>query len=613
MITENKKRYLVILSVYIISCILPAAGCGGYSPPAEKENIPVMYRDSSLPVNERVDNLLSLMTIEEKAGQMLQVDRFQIADIGEISQYMVGSVLNGGSSNPIPNTPEGWLNMYNKVQEEAMKTRLSIPVLYGIDAVHGNGRTPGAVVFPHNIGLGSAGSEELAELAGLITAEETRAVGVHWTFAPCIAVPQDIRWGRTYEGFSEDPETVSRLGAAVIRGMQMYGLSDLSSVAACAKHYVADGGTEGGKDQGNSVMDEQELRDIHLYPYKAAIEQGAATIMASFSSWNGEKVHGSGYLLTDVLRDELGFEGLIVSDWAAVKQLPGDLDDQLEKAINAGIDLLMLPNMPSYYFSTILDLVEEDRIDESRIDEAVSRILKLKFELGLFENPFADPGRLSVIGSDEHREAARQAVRESLVVLKNEGEVLPVDKEDAVIALAGTKADNVGVQCGGWTLIWQGKSGDIKGGTSILDAFSSSIGSEERLIFSEDGNLEEKPDIIVAVVGENPYAEGKGDNSSPGISSGEAGMLERLYEYDVPVVVIVLSGRPLLMTEHIDKSDAVIAAWLPGTEGDGIADIVFGDYSPSGRLSFSWPKDQSFFTERNDSNTLFPLGFGLSW
>ncbi len=603
----------VILSVLIFTVILLISGCSGSSPEIDKENVPGLYMDSSLPVSERVESLLSLMTLEEKVGQMLQVDRFQISYIGEISENLVGSVLNGGNSNPVPNTPQGWLKMYNEVQEEAMKTRLAIPVLYGIDAVHGNGRTPGAVVFPHNIGLGAAGSEELAELAGRITAVETRATGVHWTFAPCIAVPQDIRWGRTYEGFSEDPETVSRLGQAMIRGMQMNGLSDFSSIAACAKHYAADGGTEGGTDQGNSVMNEQELRDIHLYPYKAAIEQGVATIMASYSSWNGQKLHGSEYLLKEVLRNELGFEGLLVSDWGAVRQLPGDLDDQLGKSINAGIDLLMLPSMPSYYLSTILDLVQEGRIEESRINEAVSRILKLKFELGLFENPFADPEMLSVIGSDEHREAARRAVRESLVVLKNFAGVLPLDNGDSVIALAGPKADNTGVQCGGWTLIWQGKSGDIKGGTSIFDAFRQRIKSDDRLIFSEDGKLTGKADVIVAVVGENPYAEGKGDSKNPGISEKEAEMLESLYKYDVPVIVIVLSGRPVLMTEQIEKADAVIAAWLPGTEAQGIADVIFGDYGPAGKLSYSWPKDESFFTEREDSNTLFPFGYGLTW
>lgn len=610
---SSKNKIKIIPSAFICAVIIFISGCSGSSRGVDDSGIPKLYTDSSLPVNERVENLLSLMTIEEKVGQMLQVDRFQISRIGEISENLVGSVLNGGSSNPVPNTLRGWLDMYNEVQEEAMKTRLAIPVLYGIDAVHGNGRTPGAVVFPHNIGLGAAGSEELAELAGRITAAETRATGIHWTFAPCIAVPQDIRWGRTYEGFSEDPVTVSRLGQAMIRGLQMNGLSGSSSIAACAKHYVADGGTKGGQDQGNSVMNEQELRDVHLYPYKAAVEQGVAAIMASFSSWNGQKIHSSQYLLKEVLRDELGFEGLLVSDWGAVRQLPGELDDQLEKSINAGIDLLMLPDFPSNYLMAILGLVQEGRIEESRINEAVSRILKLKFELGLFENPFAGPEKLSVVGSDEHREAARRAVRESLVVLKNSDGVLPLDDRNTVIALAGPKADNTGVQCGGWTLIWQGTSGDIKGGTSIFDAFSQRVKSDDRLIFSEDGNLTGEADVIVAVVGENPYAEGKGDSKRPGISEKETEMLESLYRYDVPVIVIVLSGRPLLMTEQIEKADAAVAAWLPGTEARGIADIIFGDYSPTGKLSFAWPADESFFTERKDSNTLFPSGYGLTW
>ncbi|MBN1649622.1 MAG: glycoside hydrolase family 3 C-terminal domain-containing protein [Spirochaetales bacterium] len=583
-------------------------GCAG-KPAGPSQN--AIYLDASRPVSERVDDLLARMTPEEKIGQMLQVDRYEITGIDLISKYMLGSVLNGGGSNPKPNTPEGWADMYDQVQQEAMKTRLQIPVLYGIDAVHGNGRIPGAVVFPHNIGLGAAHNPGLAGQIGRITAIETRAAGVHWTFAPCIAVPRDIRWGRTYEGFSEDPDIVSSLGAATIRGIQGQNLAQSDAILACAKHFVGDGGTSDGHDQGNTELDESELRRIHLRPYIDAIAAGAGSIMASFSSWNGQKMHGNSYLLETVLRDELGFKGVLVSDWAAVTQLPGSYPERLQNAINAGVDLIMLPAMPDTNFATILELVRTGKISKKRIDVAVKRILEIKFRLGLFENRFADRSRLGQIGTAEHRETARQAVRESAVLLKN-NDILPLSRDGMRILVAGEKADDIGAQCGGWTLTWQGVRGEVPGGTSVLGALEAMAGSSE-IVYAKDGKSTGKFDVIVAVAGEQPYAEGRGDSREPSLSGPEKRMIAELKEMDIPLVLIVLSGRPLLITDQIELCDSVLAAWLPGTEAAGLADIIFGAYAPTAKLSFTWPASKDFFSERNDRTTLYPLGYGLTY
>jgi beta-glucosidase len=427
------------------------------------------YLDPNLPIDERVEDLLARMSLDEKVGQMTQVDRSALTNIDHIKDYYLGSILSGGGSVPESNTPAGWADMYDQYQQKALETELKIPLIYGVDAVHGHNNLLNAVIFPHNIGLGCTRSEELVEEAARITAIEVAATGIDWNFGPCVAVPRDERWGRTYEGFSESPELTAQLGEAAIRGYQGDTLSENISILACAKHFIGDGGTTGGDDQGNTEIDESTLREIHLPPYISAVENGVGSIMASFSSWNGDKVHGSKYLLTDLLKNELGFDGLLVSDWAAIDQLPGDYSSDVAAAINAGIDMVMVPYDYTTFISTLKFQVTLENISIDRIDDAVRRILKAKFELGLFEQPLTDRSLFNLVGSEEHREVARQAVRESLVLLKKKDSILPLPESGTKILVAGEHADNLGYQCGGWTIEWQGKSGDLTEGTTLLE------------------------------------------------------------------------------------------------------------------------------------------------
>ena len=581
---KSVKKFLV---PFLISLILITSACNGSQVKKEKEDIRLyLYMDYSKPVSERVEDLLSRMTLNE------------------ISELNLGSILHGGSTNPSPNKPEGWLQLYNEAQEYALKTRLQIPLLYGIDAVHGNARTEGAVIFPHNIGLGAGNNPDLVEEIGRITAAETRATGVHWTFSPCIAVPQDFRWGRMYEGFSEDSDITSSLGAALIKGLQGENLSDNSSIAACAKHYAGDGGTTGGTDRGNTQMTEEEFRQVHLAPYIAAVDQGVKTIMASFNSFNGVKMHGSSYWLTDVLKNELGFKGVLVSDWEGIRHLPASSEMQFVLAVNAGIDLIMLPDYAEWSFNTLKAQVEKALIPMERIDDAVRRILTLKFELGLFENPLMTSDNLKVIGSAEHRKTARQAVSESLVLLKNEKDFFPLNKDGLTIALVGNKAADSGALCGGWTLVWQGRNGSIPGGTSLLDAFKAAVGSTE-IIYSPDGKNINGADIIIAAIGEDPYAEFKGDNPSPAVSQKDKTLINELAALDIPLAVILISGRPLLLNGINEDIDALAAVWLPGTEAQGITDVLFGDIKPSGKLPVTWPSKAD-----SKQDPLFDFGYG---
>lgn len=590
------------LKVSLVFFLVFAACKGNDTPPDD-------YKNPNLDIPDRVENLLSQMTIQEKIGQMTQVERSQI-QITTIKDNVLGSILNGGGSSP-GDSPEDWADMYDQFQEQALATRLGIPIIYGTDAVHGHNNVKGATIFPHNIGLGCTRNPDLVKEVYKITALEVAATGIDWTFAPAIPVARDERWGRTYESFGETSELAEIMGAAAIEGLQF---STGENIAACAKHFIGDGGTNEGHDQGNTILSETDLRAIHLPGYIEAVDQGVYTVMASYSSWNGTKVHGSEYLLTTVLKQELGFTGFVISDWAAVDQLPGTYADQVERAINAGVDMVMVPYDYQKFISTMLDLVGDGDISVERIDDAVSRILTVKFKLGLFEEPFTDRDLLSEIGKDSHREIARQAVRESLVLLKNENSVLPISKTASKVLLAGKNADNLGHQMGGWSIFWQGGSGDITDGTTILEGIREVSSGEVN--FQLNGNGASGSDVAIAVIGETPYAEGAGDKSDLSLSGSDIDLVKSLKSQGVPVVVIVISGRPLILEPILNDADAIIAAWLPGSEGIGLADVLFGDYNPTGKLSITWPRSNAQLPINfgdTDYDPLFEYGFGLSY
>jgi beta-glucosidase len=574
-----------------------------------------LYLDSTATVEERVEDLLSRMTIEEKVGQMIQGERRSSNILNDISTYYLGSVLSGGGSSPSPNTPESWADMYDSFQGSAMSTRLGIPIIYGTDAVHGHNNAYGAVIFPHNIGLGCTRDSILAEETGKITAMEVSATGLNWTFGPCIAVARNERWGRTYESFGETPELAEMIGSAVVRGLQGDTIALNSSIVACAKHYVADGGTTNGTDRGNAEIDEETLRAIHLPGYIKAIDNNVGSVMISYSSWNGFRCHGNAYLIDTVLKQELGFEGFVVSDWEGIEQLGGSYADNIETAINAGIDMAMTPFNYIEFHNTLIDLVEQGNVDTSRINDAVRRILRIKFKMGLFERPYADRSLLDSIGTEAHREVAREAVRKSLVLLKKKDGILPISKENINIFLAGEHADNLGYQCGGWTIYWTGGSGDITLGTTIWEAIQDAAPSAD-FTYSRDGtSIDTSADIAVVTIGETPYAEMYGDRYDLSLPVSQINLIRNIKNAGLPVIVILISGRPLIIESIIPYSDAIIAAWLPGTEGNGITDVLFGDYNPSGLLSHSWPAEmENIPINFGDAiyEPLFEYGYGIT-
>jgi beta-glucosidase len=574
----------------------------------------------SAAVEPRVETLLAQMTLDEKIGQMTQVDVNALQEHADIQKYFLGSLLNGGGGGPKNNVPQNWVQVVNEYQSWALKTRLKIPLIYGVDAVHGHNNVDGAVIFPHNIGLGATHNPALVEQAEHITALEVAGTGIRWAFAPCIAVAQNERWGRTYESFGDSPALVSELGAAAVRGFQGKKLSDSTSVLACAKHFIGDGGTLDGVDQGNDVCDEATIRKLYLPPYQAAIQVGVGSIMVSYNSWNGKKMHANKYLLTDVLKGELGFKGFLISDWAAIDQISPDYKTDVETSINAGLDMIMIPKgpgQPNNYVEFIQDLkqlVAEKRVSMTRIDDAVRRILRIKFEMGSFENPYTDPSLTAAIGSAEHRAVARECVRQSLVQLKNDNHALPLSKTLKHLVVVGVAADDIGIQCGGWTISWQGQPGNIiHGGTTILTAIRNTVASGTEVTFSPDGSNVKGADAVVVVVGEMPYAETRGDRSDLRLSPVDVALVEKAKSSGAPVVTLLLSGRPLILGTALDASDAFIAAWLPGTEGQGIADVLFGDYKPTGNLSRPWPRDNdglaTQIVQPSASAPLFPRGF----
>ena len=575
-----------------------------------------LYLDSTATVDQRVEDLFNRMTLDEKIGQMIQVDQEAVnTKLKDVSTYFMGSVLSGGNSKPPSNTLTAWANLYDSLQTYALKSRLKIPIIYGIDAVHGNNDVYGSTLFPHNIGLGCSRDSALVAHAARITAVEVAAIGIAWKFAPCIAVPQDERWGRTYEGFGETPELAQLLGSAAVAGFQGDALNGNTSIVACSKHFLGDGGTLNGVDQGNTVLDEATLRKIHLPGYINSVNANVGTIMASYSSINGLKMHANKYWLTDVLKTELGFKGFIISDWAGVDQVNGDYTQAVKLAVNAGIDMVMLPYRYNDFAIAMKNLVNSGDIPQSRVDDAVKRILRIKFMKGLFEHPFANRSLFSKVGSAEHRLVAREAVRKSLVLLKKKDDVLPLPKTNTRILVAGSHADDIGLQNGGWTVTWQGGAGKTTIGTTILQGMKK-VAPTAQIDYSVTGDFANTvADYSVVVIGETPYAEGSGNKANLSLPKSDIELIKKMKNLGHPVVVILISGRPLIIEPILHFSDVIFAAWLPGTEGDGIADVLFGDYQPQGLLSNTWPKSMAQIPINfGDVNydPLYPYGFGIT-
>lgn len=578
----------------------------------------------------RVRPLLKQMTLDEKLGQMTQAELGKLEHEDDVERYFLGSVLSGGDADPpTGNGLSDWSRAIDDTIALSLHTRLKIPILYGVDAVHGHSNVEGATLFPHNLGLGCTRDAALVEAAARVTALEMRATGAQWTFAPCLAVPRDERWGRTYEGFSEDPAVVAELGAAAVRGFQTTDLGSPRAVLACAKHFVGDGGTSyqerpaGSRaaplDQGDTRVDEATLRRIHLPGYVAAVRAGVGSIMVSYNSWNGVKVSGIRRLLTEILKGELGFEGFLISDYYAIGQIDADYKTAVMTSVNAGMDMAMEPARYARFIATLRELVQEGRVPLARIDDAVTRILRVKIAMGLMDesrSQLSDPALAREFGATKHREVARRAVRESLVLLKNENHALPLAKSAARIHVAGKAADDIGMQCGGWTVTWQGRAGNVTTGTTLRAAIAATASPKTQVTYSVDGRAAAGADVAVVVVGEAPYAEGVGDRADLALAAEDVALVDVVAGTGVPVVLVIYSGRPLILGGVLERAAAVVAAWLPGTEGRGITDVLFGDYAPRGKLGFTWPRSmQQIPINVGDAayDPLFPFGFGLTY
>jgi beta-glucosidase len=596
-------------------------------------------------IETKIAALLARMTLEQKIGQMVQADIRSVTP-DDVRKFRLGSVLNGGGAFPGENKHASvgdWVALADRFYDASMDTangQLAIPIMWGTDAVHGHNNVIGATLFPHNIGLGAAHDPDLIERIGAVTAREVAVTGLDWTFAPVVAVVRDDRWGRTYESYSEDPEIVRSYAERMVRGLQgtpgSKSFLDTSHVLATAKHFIGDGGTADGVDRGDNRSSEAELLKIHAPGYIAAIDAGVQTIMASYNSWKGWKVHGSSYLLTEVLKQRMGFDGIVVSDWDGVDEVQGCSKDKCAQAVNAGIDMFMVPTEWKSFIGNTLDQVRTEKIPLSRIDDAVTRILRVKFRAGLFDKgrPSSRPlaNKRELFGSAEHRELARQAVRESLVLLKNEHGLLPL-RRNANVLVAGDGADNIPKQTGGWTVTWQGTenaNAEFPGATSIFQGIARTVGGAGGTASSAAGpkldRLQARPDFAIVVFGEDPYAEWFGDLKSldyRGAGGGaELALLQQLRQASVPSVCVFLTGRPLWIEPELAACDAFVVAWLPGTEGGGIADVLFRkadgsvNHNFSGKLSFSWPRTVAQTSlNRNDPkyDPLFPYGFGLRY
>jgi beta-glucosidase len=566
---------------------------------------------------------LAKMTLAEKAGQMTQVANSYIRNKTDIATYGLGSVLSGGGGGPngAGGNATQWADMVDDYQSYALQSRLGIPLIYGVDAVHGHNNVQGAVLFPHHIGMGATRDAALVQQVEDVTRQEVLGTGIHWTFGPCVCVPRDDRWGRTYEGYGEDPSVVSPLGQAAVTGFQGTSLGT-NSVLATAKHYIADGGTTFGTgdsgyliDQGDAQITETELRAVHLPPYQSAVASGVGSVMISYSSWNGVKDHGNSHLINDILKGELGFRGFVVSDWGGVKQLSDPTyADQVVHAVNAGIDMIMVPDDYVGTINAIVNGVNAGRITQARVDDAVTRILTAKFALDLFNHPFADRTYTAQVGSAAHRAVARQAVRESLVLLKNDG-VLPLSRTGTYkIVVGGKSVDNLGYQLGGWSISWQGGSGTTTTGTTFWQALQQAttgtgitlqnVGTKTKSRYSGD--------VGIWVGGETPYAEGRGDSSTLGFGSDNASQLSDICARVTVCVAILYSGRPVIITDQVPKANAFVAAWLPGTEAQGITDAIFGA-GFTGKLPVSWPNavTDEPINSGDGKTPRYPLGYGL--
>ena len=574
-------------------------------------------KKSAYEVEEKIDSLISKMTLDEKIGQMTQVRHFDDISGGDIGSKLIGSVIH--TQGPLPGeTAQEWLNKFTKLQQEALSTRLGIPLLFGVDAVHGQNTFEGATIFPHNIGLGASGNSGLVEQIATITALEARATGFNWVFSPCIAIPFNEKWGRVYEAFSESTELTTEMAVASVKGHQG-NLKDRVKVMATAKHYVGDGATDFGVEGGETTISMKMVNDLLLPPYRAAVANGVGSIMASFNTLEGISMHAHKTLITDTLKGNMKFDGIVLSDWKGYYRF-GETD-----VINAGVDMVMAVDGDlDNYQSGLKAAVLKGTVTTDRIDDAVRRILRQKIRLDLFNNPFPDSSLIESIGKNEHRAIAKQAVRESLVLLKNENGVLPLNKTTKVVVV-GEFADNSGLQSGGWTINWQGTTESYKGATTILDGIKKI--SQAEVIYDKNGTGHVKDaDVAIVVVGETPYAEFYGDIGGEmdaydlTLTPAHQEYIETYSKRGIKTVVVLISGRPLVTTKQIHKSDAFVAAWLPGSEGDGIAEVLYGDYDFKGKLPHSWPKSEDDYNGKYGPNLwdssiepLYPFGYGLTY
>ncbi|MFF4728522.1 glycoside hydrolase family 3 N-terminal domain-containing protein [Streptomyces mirabilis] len=609
----------------------------GAKAPAETPQIVIdahglPYLDPKLPVKKRVADLVSRMSLEEKAGQMTQAERGALTAQGDIATYDLGSLLSGGGSTPTPNTPEAWAKMIDAFQLRAQATRFQIPLIYGVDAVHGHNNLTGATIMPHNIGIGATRDPRLAERTGSVTAAEVRATGIPWDFAPCLCVTRDERWGRSYESFGEDPALVESM-ETMIQGLQGAAngkdLKDNDKVLATAKHFVGDGGTEYGSsttgsytiDQGVTKVTRQQLEAVHLAPYQTAVDRGIGSVMPSYSSLDilgdGQgpvKMHARADMINGVLKDRMGFDGFVISDWQAIDQIPGDYASDVRTSINAGLDMIMVPYAYKDFRTTLVGEVRAGRVSEARVNDAVSRILTQKFELGLFEKPYADTSGAAQIGSAGHRAVAREAAAKSQVLLKNATGVLPLKKSQKVY-VAGSNADDLGNQTGGWTITWQGASGKHTDGTTILQGMRNAGGD---VTYSKDASAPTSGyDVGVVVVGETPYAEGVGDvgnGNDLALTPADQAAVDKVCAA-MKCAVLIVSGRPQLIGDRLGEIDALVASWLPGTEGDGVADVLYGKRAFTGQLPVTWPKSETQLPINVGDASYdpqFPYGWGLT-
>ena len=538
----------------------------------------------------RVKALMSKMTLEEKVGQMILVDPRFLDTSDDISHFHLGGVFVNGGGAPPPNTIESWTALAEKMQHCAQRSDPAIPLLLGTDGVHGHNNLYGSVLFPHNIGLGVGNDPQLVEEIARITSQQLALTGFNWNFAPCVAVVDNPRWGRTYESFSSETEIVTQLSAAAVRGIQTNFGSGKARVLACAKHFIGDGGTSGGVDRGNADIGLARLRERYLPPYEAAIAAGVGSIMLSYNRWNGTPCHASHVLVSDLLKHELGFKGFVVSDWDAIDDLAptNRYIDAISISINAGLDMIMASRKYKYCHAGLLELLSTGDIPLSRINDAVERILTAKASLGLLDTQRPELPSTIQIDRMESRQIARRAVKQSLVLLKNDA-ILPLASNHKHIHVCGEFADDLGLQCGGWSITWQGGRGRITEGTTILEGLRNQAAPDMNISYSHGAEVPDGADLIIAVAGEYPYAEFHGDSKDLELPLDQQAFLTALNDSSVPVLLILITGRPLVIAPYLDRFEATLVAWLPGTEGDGVAEALYNRDLPMGKLPMGWP------------------------